>query len=226
MSAVKHLLAGTYDEQDRYQRDLYCIIKGGAAYVRGTVTSNIPFFAAIVNTSGSTVTYVSGIQFTTGSSWNGKSFSINGTNYVVSSVTNNTTLVATTTIGSNSNAIMGEIATQTGTRAANGRLMGAPVFSTDLLNFQTTIAGANSSGTWTGSLSGAVYTPLSSSRPDGYDYPSKPGRLVLRSDHLSLGGNVYVNTTQFPNWPTFPLDLTTGSIDGFIPRWKYRSGSM
>lgn len=52
-----------------------------------------------VNTNGTAVTWVSGTQFTTGTSWNGKIININGSTFTISSVTNATALVLTGSAG-------------------------------------------------------------------------------------------------------------------------------
>jgi hypothetical protein len=52
-----------------------------------------------VNTSGTAVTLVSGANFIQGSTWNGRTIVINGTNFTVSAVTGPTTLTLTTSAG-------------------------------------------------------------------------------------------------------------------------------
>jgi hypothetical protein len=55
-----------------------------------------------VNTSSTTVTWVSGQQFTTGTSWNGQTIIINGARFVISSVSSATSLTLTTGAGTQS----------------------------------------------------------------------------------------------------------------------------
>jgi hypothetical protein len=55
-----------------------------------------------VNTSGTTVTWVSGSQFTTGTSWNGQPININGMWFTISSVTSATSLAVTSFVGTQS----------------------------------------------------------------------------------------------------------------------------
>lgn len=77
------------------------ISSGGAFYLDngvGPVPRTFTALAGIVNTVGTAVAWVSGDTFD--EYWNGNIIDINGTNYVVSSVTSATTLVLTASAGS------------------------------------------------------------------------------------------------------------------------------
>lgn len=71
----------------------------------GSVVASVPYAVpargkqGTVTVSHTTVTWVSGTQFETGSVWNGKQIIINGLSYTVSSVTNSTHLVLTADVG-------------------------------------------------------------------------------------------------------------------------------
>jgi hypothetical protein len=58
--------------------------------------------AGTINTSGSSVTWVSGQGFVTGTAWNGLTININGTNYTISSVSSTTSLTLTGSAGTQS----------------------------------------------------------------------------------------------------------------------------
>jgi hypothetical protein len=57
----------------------------------------------VVSTSGSTVTWISGTQFTTGTTWNGQRITINNMLYTIASVTDATHLVTAGFIGTQTN---------------------------------------------------------------------------------------------------------------------------
>jgi hypothetical protein len=58
-----------------------------------------PQFVATVNTNTTTVTWVDGDKFATGTGWNGQNVTINGVEYTISSVTSATVLVLTGSAG-------------------------------------------------------------------------------------------------------------------------------
>jgi hypothetical protein len=136
---------GSYDIQGRWSQDMYCILKGGAYYVNGAVTSG---------------RFVSGESVTQSSS--------------------------------------GSTAT----------LMGAPNFSSDLLNFTAAPSGSpDASHDWVGGTSGAHYTvtivPTQMTvRATGETC------LQVRQAVTHGAGSTVVDTNIFTNFPAKPIDPT------------------
>ncbi|MGH9505223.1 MAG: hypothetical protein ACRD20_20410 [Terriglobales bacterium] len=136
---------GSYDIQARWSQDRYCILKGGAYYVNGGVTSG---------------------RFVTG-----------------------------------------ESVTQAST-GSTATLVGAPNFSSDLLNFTAAPSGSpDSSHTWTGGTSGAVYTPTIAPTQMTVRATGETC-LQVRTAVTHGAGSAVVNTTIFSSFPTLPLDTT------------------
>lgn len=78
------------------------IISDSTVYIdngAGPVAINIDSSAGTVNTSGTTVTWVSGDKFPTGNQWEGKAITINAVGYTISSITSETVLVLTGSAG-------------------------------------------------------------------------------------------------------------------------------
>jgi hypothetical protein len=134
---------GSYDIQARFSQDRYCILKGGAYYVNGGVTSG---------------------RFVSGES------------------------------------------VMQGTTGSTATLMGAPNYSSDLLNFTAAASGSpDNSHDWVGSTSGAHYTPTivptqMTVRATGETC------LQVRTAVTHGAGSPVVNTTIFSSFPAQPLN--------------------
>jgi hypothetical protein len=196
---------GTYDGLHRLQDDLYCIVKGGAYYIPGGVTSGV-FAQGMVNTSstGNTVTWVRGTPFST--SWTG-TININGTAYTIATVASTTSMTLTTSPGNHTNVLYGEKITQAST-AATAEMMGAPLNASDLINLWAAAGGSpDATHVWTGSLSAATYTPTAA--PTQLKVAATNETCATVRGAVTQGaGNAVVNTTLFPNYPAQPLDTT------------------
>lgn len=70
--------------------------------------SQTGIITGLVNTNGTTVTWVSGAKFVTDGSWTGKTIYIGGDRYTIASVTNDSSLVITSSAGVKNNVIFAQ----------------------------------------------------------------------------------------------------------------------
>jgi hypothetical protein len=84
-------------------------------------TGNFGGFGTDVNTSGTAVTLILGSPFITNGTWNGRTITINGVNYVISSVASTTTLTLTTSAGTQTGVtyLVGYASVQVGLTMSN-----------------------------------------------------------------------------------------------------------
>jgi hypothetical protein len=196
---------GTYDGLHRITDDTYCMVKGGAYYIAGGVTSGT-FVQAIVTTSGTTMTWVYGTPFST--SWSSVAVNLNGTAKVISSCASTTTCTLSTSAGTLTNVLLGGKITQ-GTTSATAQMMGAPINSSDLINLWANASGSPDSNplhVWTGSLSGATYAPTAVPTALTVAATSESCATVRGTLNYGSGSTYNVNTALFPNYPAQPLD--------------------
>ena len=76
---------------------------GTADYAANVLSVGV--YTSLVNTSGTSVTGVSGDNFVTGGGWNGSTITIGGANYIISSVASTTTLTLMTSAGTQTRVV-------------------------------------------------------------------------------------------------------------------------
>ncbi len=133
-----------------------CSTDAPPTYARPCVAGVTGASIGTVTTSGTTVTWQSGTQFTTGSQWNGLQIQINGTaipNATIASVTSATSLQLTAALPTNyTSAVSYDVVTQTGP-IQTGMIQGGT---------------ADGTHAWSGLTSGASFTPSSAPVANGY----------------------------------------------------------
>ena len=105
---------------------------GGYGYL--LASDQAPSGYAIVNTSGTSVTWVSGITFTTGSSWNNTSILIAGVTYKISSVSSSTALILTSSAGTQTGVALNLTVAQVDNPLISGMPVSEGMYYADQVN--------------------------------------------------------------------------------------------